>query len=320
MQEKVRNQFGGTVMVIGIRPTVDFAFKLMFGSPEHSRVTIHFLNAVLGRQLRITEITIRNPFLGKDNEDDKLSVLDIRAIDEHGRLLNIEMQTTLPAGMPQRLTYYTARVYSDQMNEGDPYSSLRPAISICVLTRPMFPDASELHLEFQLRTSSGLLLTEDLQVHLLQLSNLDVTAENVFEASAIEQWAYFMLNADKLTLEDVKRLFPDPEFTEAAGILEMISKSPEQQMHYEARLKFQRDEAAKLEAARLGATRDELEAARVEGRVEGLRKGELLGRIAVLQELLGVAEPTPAELSSYDEPHLSELAETLQRQIRSRGQ
>ena len=62
-------------MVIGIRPTVDFAFKLMFGSPDHVSVTIHFLNAVLGHLLRITAITIQNPFLGKVDEDDKLSVL-----------------------------------------------------------------------------------------------------------------------------------------------------------------------------------------------------------------------------------------------------
>ena len=37
-------------MVIGIRPTVDFEFKLMFGSPDHLSVTIHFLNAVLGQR------------------------------------------------------------------------------------------------------------------------------------------------------------------------------------------------------------------------------------------------------------------------------
>ena len=56
-------------MVIGICPTVDFAFKLLFGSPEHTRITIHFLNAILGTAIRITAITIRNPLLGKETED-----------------------------------------------------------------------------------------------------------------------------------------------------------------------------------------------------------------------------------------------------------
>ena len=60
------------------------AFKLMLGSPEHTRVTIHFLNAILGSRVRITEVTIQNPFLGKNDEEDKLSVLDIRATGDSG--------------------------------------------------------------------------------------------------------------------------------------------------------------------------------------------------------------------------------------------
>ena len=64
-------------MAIGISPTVDFAFKLMLGSPEHSGVTIHFLNAILIDQPKITHVEILNPFLGKDSANDKLSVLDI---------------------------------------------------------------------------------------------------------------------------------------------------------------------------------------------------------------------------------------------------
>jgi len=83
----------------------------MLGSPDHTRVTVHFLNAILGNVPLITEVTILNPFLGKEFEDDKLSVLDILAKDEHGRILNIEMQTSLPAGISQRLTYYTASLY-----------------------------------------------------------------------------------------------------------------------------------------------------------------------------------------------------------------
>ena len=95
-------------MAIGISPLVDFAFKLVLGSPEHSGITIHFLNSILGGQPKITHVEILNPFLGKEFDDDKLAILDIRATDEHGRLLNIEMQTSLPAGMAQRLTYYVS--------------------------------------------------------------------------------------------------------------------------------------------------------------------------------------------------------------------
>ena len=93
-------------MAIGISPLVDFAFKLMLGSPQHTGVTVHFLNSILSDQPTITHVEILNPFLDKDYEDDKLSVLDILATDEHGRMLNIEIQTSLPSGMSQRRAYY----------------------------------------------------------------------------------------------------------------------------------------------------------------------------------------------------------------------
>ena len=80
------------------------AFKIMRGSPEHSGITIHFFNSNLVGQPRITQVRFQNPFPDQESDDDKLSVLDILATDEHGRQLNIEMQTSLPAGMAQRLT------------------------------------------------------------------------------------------------------------------------------------------------------------------------------------------------------------------------
>lgn len=304
-------------MAIGISPTVDFAFKLMLGSPEHSGVTIHFLNSVLVDQPKITHVEILNPFLGKDGEDDKLSVLDILATDEHGQLLNIEMQTSLPAGMSQRLAYYVSSVYVGQLYEGNQYTELRPAISICVLTQAMFPRSSELHLDFRLReSSSGLILTDDLQIHLLQLNNLRVTAENVYHALPTERWAYFLQNADKLTPEDIRRLFPDEEIAEAAGVLEMISQTPEQLMLYNARLKFQRDEEARLQKAREDGIRE----GEARGEARGRQEGFLAGRIVMLQELLGMRPSTAEELVGYNDTQLHDMAEQLQHQLRSRGQ
>ena len=233
---------------IGINPTVDFAFKMMLGNPAHPNVTIHFLNAILGVHPKITQVEFLNPFLGKETDDDKLSVLDILATDEHGRKLNIEVQTTLPAGMAQRLTYYTSHLYVGQMKEGEHYTLLRPAISICVLTKSLFPDVPGLHLDFRLRDVTGSILTNDLQIHLLELPKLCVTEETVHDATPAERWAYFLRHAERLTSHEINRMFPDQEIAEAAGVLEMISRTPEQTRLYNARLKYQRDTAAIEEA------------------------------------------------------------------------
>ena len=144
----------------------------------------------------------------------------------------------------------------------------------------------------------------------------------------------------------MRRLLPDEEFSEAAGVLEMISKTPEELMLYNARLKFQRDEFARLEQsrlevehahlaaqqARLAAQQAHLEAqqARLEAQqahleaqqahLDGEARGISLGRIRVFEELLGLQPSTPAELAGYDDTQLLQLAEQLQHQLRTRSE
>jgi len=178
-----------------------------------------------------------------------------------------------------------------------------------------------------LRDDTGQILTDDLQVHLLELTKLTVTRENLCQATPVEQWAYFLLNADKLTLDEIRNLFPEPEFVEAAGVLEVIKNNPEQMDNYISRLKYQLDEVSRLESARLealseGRTEGKAEG-RIEGRIEGLRegvnRGELIGQIKVLQEILGVSGPSRDELTTFDMTQLSELCELLRQNMRSRN-
>jgi len=302
--------------VIGIDPLVDFAFKLLLGSPEHARVTVHFLNAILGPSPRIKRVFFKNPIQGKGYDDDKLLILDILAEDEEGRQYNIEVQTTVPAGLSQRLTFYGARLYVDQVTEGTQYRNLKAAVVICVLNRPLFPLQHDLHSDFRLRDKSGQILTDDLQVHLLELTKLKVTRQNLSEATPLERWGYFLLNAPKMTPEEIRKLFLDPEFVEAAEILEMISKTPEKMHEYSARMKLRLDESARLDYAR----EEGIEKGREEGREEGLEKGRLLGEISILQELLGLEQPTSDELSSYSVSRLTALSQRMRKKLSRRHQ
>ena len=307
-------------MKIGISPLVDLAFKLMLGSPLHTRITIHFLNSILVGQPRITQVEILNPILERECDDDKLSVLDILATDERGRLLNIEMQTSLLSGMWQRLAYYVSTVYVGQLRGGEEYYELRPAISICVLSEFVFAKSTDLHLDFRFRELSGRILTDDLQVHLLQLRNLRVVGEELYTSTPAERWAFFLKNADKLSCDEIRQIFPENEFFEAAGVLEMISQTPQQLMLYNARLKSQRDEFARIEQTRIEIeqARLEIEQARLEGEARGEARGMTIGRLAVFRELLGLQTFTTAELAAYEDAQLIEMAEQLQGQLRTR--
>ncbi len=289
-------------MPIGISPLVDFAFKLMLASRGHERVTIHFLNAILGDKVKIVSIEIENPYVGPNFEKDKWVVLDILATDERGRKFNIEMQTSIPPGLRQRLAFYDARLYVEQMRQGDQYHELRPAIVICVLDKPLLTGCDNLHTDFRLRDEFGRVFTDDLQIHILELTKLTATRENLQSATAAERWSFFLLNAENLTLIEIRELFPEPEFAEAAGVLEMIKDNPDQMSDYISRLKYKLDEGWRIESTR----------------AEALKEGELVGQIVILQELLGLTEPGRKDLSTYDAIQLNDLCSQLRLQLRSR--
>jgi len=100
---------------------------------------------------------------------------------------------SLPPGMAQRVVFYSAQTWVRQLREGQNYDALRPAISICVLAGASYRELAQLHLDFRLREKSqSTTLTDDLQRHFLQLKHLQVTAETLYNASAIERWCWLL--------------------------------------------------------------------------------------------------------------------------------
>jgi predicted transposase/invertase (TIGR01784 family) len=66
-----------------INPTVDCVFKAILGSEENKNLLIHFLNAVLEPASLIKEIVLNNPYNEREFVGDKLTVVDVKALDEN---------------------------------------------------------------------------------------------------------------------------------------------------------------------------------------------------------------------------------------------
>ena len=302
-------------MPLGIDPRVDFACKLMLGSPDHPAVTIHFLNSMLRPKVPVVEVEILNPLVGKDRSEDKLIVLDVLARDSWGRRFNIEMQTRLPLSFPNRLLFYNCKNFLRQLREGEGYSELCPAISICLVDRRMLEHPSSetrWHHSFRLRCDqdSELILTNDFEFHIFELPKFHPSGDNIGELSAEEKWLYLFTHAAAMEPDQLSDLLGDDPFREAIGVLQMISKSPEDYQYYEDRLKFLRDEQGKLLAAKQEG--EQL------GLAKGREEGKLAGKIQTLQELLGDAVTTDDELLSRDRETLRTELTALQARLRRR--
>ena len=303
-------------MPIGIDPKVDFAFKLVFGSPDHTNITTHFLNTVLPWRDPITEVEILNPIQGKDRSEEKLVVLDVLATDSEGRQFNVEMQTTLPVDLTKRLTYYNCLNLVRQLSEGDGYHRLRPAISICVVNRVLFRESPRYHLSFRLRCDqSEIVFCDDLEFHMLELPKFAVSADRIDQSPPMEKWLYFLQHAEHFEPGELAARLGDPAYVDAVGVLEMISRSPEDRQFYDARQKFIHDEEGRLLAARQEGREEGLE----KGREEGLEKGALAGKVQLLQQILGEPEQSTETLTSQSIGELSSFLDDLQRRLRDRG-
>ena len=174
---------------LGVDPKNDYAFKCVFGSELHTRVLVHLLNAVLdpapGR--RIARVEILNPITEPVVLDDKLSILDIRAGDQSGRQFNIEMQMVPHVGLRGRWLYYWSKLYGGQLQSGDKYELLQPAISICFVDGLMFAETPAYHLKFCVwDAATGLTFSDHLAIHVFQLPRFTKPAVEL--TSPLDLW------------------------------------------------------------------------------------------------------------------------------------
>lgn len=302
-------------MRLGIKPTVDFAFKRIFGTPENRPILRALLHAVLQPVEPIVELHLLNPFSYQEFEGDKLSVLDVRVWDAAGRWLNVEMQVSVYPELLQRLAYYAAALYVDQLQAGESYALLRPAVSICLLRGVLFSDTLVPHHRFRLiDPQHSRELPGAIEVHTVELTKYNLDEATISAAPAIEQWAFFFLRADRYEAARLRQLLRGEAFQQAIAVVETIAAKTEDRQMYDQREKAQRDHQWALDSVR----QEGRELGRKEGREEGRREG-LMETIPLLQQLLG--EPpwatTDLEIRSLDE--LTALRADLQQRLRRRA-
>ncbi len=304
-------------MPLGIRPTNDFAFKRTFGTPENRLALISLLNAILNKASPIVEVTLLNPYNLQDFQDDKLSILDIKATDQNGAIYNIEMQLSSHVGLIQRLVFYGCELYADQLKVGDGYRGANPVFSICIVDGHIWPDSTKVHHAFRFTDAeSGRVLPETVEIHTLELTRYNMTEADLKTASLLECWLYWFLHAHEYEADVLRKLFPQPPIRQATDTIATIAEMTEDKTMYDAREKEKRDRIWLANIAR-----DEAIDARDQGLREGRLEGKLEGEIKLIRTLQGLLGPDTtkeAELRALTLPQLEALTTELQEKLRNR--
>ena len=297
-------------MPLGIRPTNDYAFKRTFGTPENRVALISLLNAILDPSSPIVEVTLANPFNLQDFKDDKLSVLDIKAVDRTGAIYDIEMQLTTYEGLLQRIVFYGCELYADQLKKGDNYTNAYPVFSICLVNGILWKEARKVHHAFRFTDAeSGRVLQETLEIHTLELGRYNLRESDLETANMLDCWLYWFLHAHEYEAEALWKLLPQQPIRQATQTIVRIAQVTEDKMMYDAREKAIRDYQWAMNSARR------------EGLDEGEIKGEIKGKVDLIQRLQAILEIPASEnqvLQAMDLSQLESLADNLQSQIRNR--
>lgn len=206
--------------------------------------------------------------------------------------------------------FYTSELYARQMNEDTSCGELRPAISICFLTEPLFQEVEFGHLCFALHDAAHALdFGDQIQLHLIQLSKYHLEVTDL--ADAFERWVYFLTESQNRDPDELRKLLPDVAFCKATEILEMIAKSPELRLIYDDRAKEAKDRFSDLKDARTQGLS--------EGLAEGRDQGKLIGQIQAFLLLLGEEQLSDERLAEMDPEALRGSADEFRKRIVRRG-
>lgn len=208
-----------------LSPRNDYGFKKLFGSDDHTNLTISFLNAILNRTQGnlITEISLKQNEKFPEPIGGRRSFLDIYCTDQVGNHFIIEMQNEPQDFFFERMIYYTSLIFSRQRPIPFEYEKLMPVIFIGILTQELDQKYSEVISEHAImNVQHHSVSSYHTLYYLVELGKFHKTADEL--KSDVDKWLFFMKKADKCN-EIPLTLKQDKNFIEAFDILEKMAFS-----------------------------------------------------------------------------------------------
>jgi predicted transposase/invertase (TIGR01784 family) len=248
-----------------IDPKVDCVFKALLGKEENSNLLVHFLNAVLGSELSepIVSVVIINPYNDKEFLDDKLTIVDVKANDQSGKIYQIEVQLAYYSDLPARMVYTWGDIYCKQLKSGNDFSNLKPTYSIWLMGKNAIKDDDKYVHAYKLRDDTGKLLTDHGGIWLLELEKFSA----VHVENEQERWLQFFKTGNSLNDEqELPDWMNTNEMRQAMGTLRQFSEKDKNYFAYQARQNYLRQQmtvygeldATKLREQQVIAERDAL--------------------------------------------------------------
>jgi predicted transposase/invertase (TIGR01784 family) len=287
-----------------LSPKNDFVFKLIFGDPKNSDILIDFLSGVLELpQDEFDQVYLVDPHLRKEDENDKLSVLDVKVKTKTGAVIDIEIQVNVHKWLRERIIYYLSKMVTEQIGEGESYEKIKKTVIILVLDFIFIKDSPYCHNRYQLRTGDGRSVFSDtVEIDTLELPKARQNDGGKVDTKLADWLRFFNAESEEELMVAAER---NPKIGRARAILVRLSEDERARLLAESREKGRRDWDACLKTAIITGLEEGrakgLEEGREEGRAKGLEEGRAKGLeegreegqtavLALMKEGLSLAE------------------------------
>ncbi len=239
----------------------DVIFRAIFGYEKNEKLLISLLNAILGLtgDKKIVSLTFLNAFNIKEYLKDKLTILDVKAVDGTGVRFDVEMQVAPDKSYLQRIMYYLDRLFTEQLKQGDPYEKLCKAISISILDFIFFEEEGELHNIYRfLNVKSKRELTDLKELQFIELPKFKKDKPKR-DMSKFEKWL-LALKFGEIYASDLENLPEELKEEEeiVMALHELVRASNDDMIReiLEMRSKARHDEASRLYQAKMEGKED----------------------------------------------------------------
>lgn len=179
--------------------TNDIIFKYQF---SNKCILKAFLEDFLDISIKTLEVKEQFNVHAK-NFFEKACYLDIKAVVNKKKVVNLEMQNEGNGEYVQRIIIYHSALSREQVSKGDDYSKLKSIISINILNYILFDDINKYHTIWKYREDEHLnhLPLNGDEIHFIELPKFRKTIPN-FE-NKCEQWFAYIDDSNPSWVKEV---------------------------------------------------------------------------------------------------------------------
>ncbi len=216
----------------------DWAIKKLLRSKANFGILEGFLSELLKFDIKILEVleSESNP----DYLSDKFNRVDLKAKDQQGNIIIVEVQYSYESDYLQRILFGVSKTITEHLKEGDPYEAITKVISVNLLyfnlgigTDYIYKGCTDfvgIHNNDQLKLSKKQQQKFE-QKTIPQLFPeyylININRFNDVAKDTLDEWIFFLKN------EEIKEDFSAKGLLEAKEKLDLMKLPPEQRQAYE---------------------------------------------------------------------------------------